>query len=301
VAIDDAMNEFFPSAKTLETSHSFTLHLVDETPPYGFAGCPNETIRVVVEAHETEGYVDWTPPHVVGDNCDGSVKTPDAVEQSDPPKAPGMYPVGAHTATYAFKDGSGNWHDEECTFTFEVIQKAHVVDLTCPPDVNLDTEADADFALVTWDPPIAMQGPKELDQSHISYPQGVQQGLPFPFGTTTITVRAQGEVTGTRVDEANRTDECVFTVTVSDPFKPFVDGTKYRCEDKDSPDVEPFGVCDGTDLQVRLHKSYAESHGYDVIGVAEKSSLSCCRSEAGVEHTCVQLADQEKISYCVPA
>lgn len=301
VAIDDAMTDAFPSASALESKHTFTVHLIDEIKPYGFEGCPNETIQVIIEAHETEGYVDWTPPHVVGDNCDAFVPVPEAVEQSTPPKAPGMYPVGAHSASYAFSDGSGNGYGEECTFHFEVIQKAHLVELTCPPNVELDTVRDGDFALVTWDPPVAMQGPVQLDQSHISYPQGVEQGLPFPFGTTEITVRAEGEVTGTRVEESERSDECIFTVTVTDPQKPMAIGEKYRCADPDSSDVVPYGICNGIDLQVTLHGTYRDSYGYDVIGVTPVSSLSCCTSEDNVEHACVQLSDQEKISYCVPA
>ena len=37
-------------------------------------------------------------------------------------------------------------------------------------------------------------------------------GLPFPYGTTTVTVKAMGEITGTRTEEEDQSDECTFKV-----------------------------------------------------------------------------------------
>ena len=105
--------------------------------------------------------------------------------------------MGSHVVNYAVADAFGNvLEDEECSFTIEVKQKAHPVDLMCPANVIMTTLEDASFAIVTWEPPVATQGGKKLDQSHIVYPQGVEPGLPFPFGTTTILVHANGEITG---------------------------------------------------------------------------------------------------------
>ena len=139
---------------------------------------------------------------------------------------PGGSQVGSHSVNYALFDASRNvLENEECSFTVEVKQRAHPVELTCPPNVTFPTLTDASFAIVVWEDPVAIQGGKILDQSHISYPQGVSFGLPFPFGTTHIKVRAEGEITGLRHDEHLQFDECTFAVTVEDPQIPEVDGT----------------------------------------------------------------------------
>ena len=57
------------------------------------------------------------------------------------------------------------------------------MDLTCPANVTFEALRRANFAIVTWEKPVATQGGKLLPDSLISYPQGVYPGLPFPFGT----------------------------------------------------------------------------------------------------------------------
>jgi hypothetical protein len=209
---------------------------------------------------------------------------------------------------YALMDASGNViQDEECSFTVEVKQRAHPVSVTCPPNVTFPTLPDASFAIVTWEDPVAEQGGKILDQSHISYPQGVSVGLPFPFGKTTITVHAAGEITGTRHDEHLQFDECTFTVTVQDPQKPDVDGRLFRCKENnvsaEEPPAKPYRVCAGFDLAWEPHPQYVNTHGYDVIGVKE-TTLDCCTDEFNIEHECVPIetdvAVTSQASYCRP-
>jgi hypothetical protein len=290
--------------------HCVHVTVSDNTGPYGMKNCP-ESQLVIIEPHETEAHnITWDLPEITGDNCEAFGTVPDAEEQSNPPKYPGMtMPVGSHPVNYALFDSSRNvLEDEECSFTVEVKQKAHPVVLTCPPNVTFQTLPDASFAIVVWEDPVATQGDKILDQSHITYPQGVSFGLPFPFGITHITVRADGEITGTRHDEHLQFDECSFAVTVEDPQIPEVDGRLYHCKDdvdKSDPSfVKPYRVCGGTDLTWTPHATYIHTHGYDVSGVHD-ASKGCCTDQFDVEHECVPVETdlvsvKPLASYCKP-
>jgi hypothetical protein len=284
----------------LTTTHTVTLHLLDETPPYNFTGCPAGPINMVIEAHETETTVDWTPPTVSGDNC-GNEGMAYVEEQSSPKKTPGMIlPVGSHVVSYAFKDMYHNPMDEECRFEIHIVQKAHPVTVVCPDDVTFPTVEDARSAIVTWPEPLATQGDSPLDATHITYTQGVSAGMMFPFGKTTVFVNATGAVTGTRVDEHLQFDECTFEVTVTDPYDPKVDGREYRCKNKESTDVKPYKICDGPDISVRLHETYTDTFGYETLGVTQKASLSCCESEDDTLHECVPVPGSTMNKYCKP-
>jgi len=282
------------------TTHTVTLTLVDETPPFNFTGCPTETITVIIEAHEEEGQADWTPPTVTADNC-GEEAEAYAEEQSVPQKYPGMMlPVGSQMVKYAFKDKYGNTMSEECTFEVHIIQKAHPVEVICPPDVSVPTVENARAGVVLFEPPVATQGGEKLPDSQIHFLQGVRSGMMFNFGITTITVNATGLVTGTRVDEHLQYDECSFTITVTDPFDPKVDGRPYRCKTADSPDVLPYKVCEGPEVTARLHETYLDTFGYDTLGVIEKTGLSCCASEDDTLHECVPVPGSSMNKYCHP-
>jgi hypothetical protein len=286
---------------TLSTTiHTATLNLVDETPPYNTSGCPTETITVLIEAHEEMGQVDWTPPTVTGDAC-GNEGMAYVEEQSTPKKEPGMMlPVGSHQVEYAFMDMHHNVMDEVCIFEVKIEQKAHPVEVVCPADVTVPTLENARAGIVHWSDPVATQGTDTLPASQIHYVQGVTSGMMFPFGITTITVNATGLVTGTRVDEHLQFDECLFTVTVTDPFDPLVDGRPYRCKNKDSPDVQPYKVCEGPDVTVHLHELYIDNFAYQTLGAVEKSGLSCCESEDDTLHECVAVPGSSLNKYCKP-
>lgn len=282
------------------TTHTVTLELVDLQGPYNYTGCPTERIEVVIEAHEDMGQADWTPPTVTGDNC-GNEHEAYVEEQSVPMKYPGMMlPPGSHVVRYSLKDKFHNTMAEECIFEVHVVQKAHPVTVTCPPDVSVPTVENALAGIVHWDAPVAMQGSEMLDASHIYYPQGVSPGMMFPFGITTITVNATGALTGERIDEHLMFDECTFTVEVTDPFDPLVDGRPYRCKDKDSADVRPFKVCDGPDVSPRFYENYRDDFGYEVLGVIQKTSLSCCESEDDTLHECTAVPGSSVNKYCKP-
>jgi hypothetical protein len=313
VAIDDAMTHLSPPLPTpsvatttytvtLTTTHTVTVNLVDLTGPANFTGCYEHNMGYIVEAHETGSIVNWVPPMVWIDNC-GQEDEGYVVEATG--KHDGMWlPVGSHPVRYSFFDKYDNVMDEECIWTINVVQKAHPVEITCPPDVTVPTVEDAYAGIVTWDPPTATQGGVALDASQISYPQGVFSGMMFPFGRTTVTVNATGAITGDRIDEHLMYDECSFVVEVTDPFDPKVDGRMYRCKNSETADINavpPFKICDGPEVNAAFPATYRDNFGYETNGVATKSELSCCESEENVAHACVPVPGSLHNKYCAPA
>jgi len=307
-AIDDHSDGLFVN-KTLThrtTTHTVELNLVDETPPNGFTDCP-ESQFIEVEAHETFAHVDWIPPTATGDNCDEFFELPPAEEQHNPPHYPGeAFEVGKiHTVTYAFKDAAGNYMEEMCTFTIQVVPKAHPVVVTCPPSVTVPSLQHSAFGIVKWPEPVVMQHDKQLiGPEYITYPQSVESGMPFGFGVTQVTVHATGEITGNRTREEDQSDECTFNVTVTDPESPKVDGSMFRCDSANMAlGVAPYSQCGGKKVLVKLYPTYLDTHGYEVIGTAEESK-ECCTSEEEVKHVCTAVPGAEGSSpaqYCTPA
>jgi len=290
----------FDDVSYTTTVHRVSLHLKDSTPPYNFTGCPANQF-VEIDAHETETHVDWIPPIVTGDNCEKYGTLPEAIEMSEPQKYPNMtLPVGSHMVRYSLEDASGNVYPEECIFEIEIMQKAHPVNVVCPEDVTVQTVVDMRSGIVHWPEPVATQGEVILDESHITYTQGVFSGMMFPFGVTSVHVNVTGEVTGTRTEEHLRYAECTFVVTVTDPFDPKVDGREYRCKNKDTTDIAPYRICDGPEVTMRLHSTYFENFGYDLLGVLEHDSLSCCMGEDDVVHECVPVEGSEHNKACKP-
>jgi len=289
-AIDDyssAVGVFHAGRAELDVSprnasFSVGLSLEDKSPPHTIVDCPRST-TVTIKPHHTAAIVQWKLPHAL-DNCEGALPP---IEQSEPQKHPGMhFPVGVHTVTYAFMDAAGNRMASECEFVVHIKPKADPVAVDCPGDVSVSAVPDAAFGLVFWPAPVAAEGSKVLGASHVSYPQGLESGIAFPYGTTTVLVLANG----TREGEETASDECTFSVTVTDNQRPMLDGQRYRCLDESSLDVRPFGICDGMELNVSRHGGFATSHKYDVIGATRVPPRGCCTSEDNVEHECVPVA-----------
>merc|ERR1719213_256254 len=103
-----------------------------------------------------------------------------------------------------------------------------------------------------------------------------------------------------------------FTVTVTDPQIPKVDGRMYRCKDSNradsmgfaslhgkQPPAKPYEVCGGLALDWMPHDAYVETHHYDVKYSVTRD-YRCCRSEMGVDHVCKPVPGTKKSSYCAP-
>jgi hypothetical protein len=283
------------NAQTL--THTATVTLVDKDGPTKIECRPTidgEMEEVVlVEPDATEGIAKWFLPKVIADNC---LKTywdygmlPKPVEANGH-KSGDTFPVGVHTISYTLYDNSKNVAEKECSFNVKIEQKAHPVKITCPPSVTFNTVKYTEFGVPTWDAATATQGPKKLPHSAITYKHNVHAGLPFPYGTTHVTARAVGE--------KDKFDECVFSVTIADPQRPSVDGRHYRCGA--AGDVEPWGVCSGTDLVVAKHEGYATTGGYDLRGTTKKKDLACCDDEHGTKYHCDGTDAGWHFKYCKP-
>merc|ERR550537_1572560 len=293
--IDDFSEPFsFPEGEELpewhQFNHSVLLTVKDKTPPTAIDQCP-ENISIEIEPEEMSTTVNWTVPKVSEDNCLGTGEAPPPPVEFEE-KYPGMtMDVGAHIVKYAFHDAHGNAYGEECTFEVKITHKKHPVTVTCPDTQIVDTLPDSDFAIVTWDLPVAMQNDDILDSSHIKYEPSVAPGMPFPFGETTIKVIATGK-NYTAVTEGHQDlekDECYFKVKVGDPQSPKCDGRKYRCGGSSSG-TKPYGLCDGPELEISFHKDFDATHEYETVGVEQLVNEDCCTSEEDVEHACSVIA-----------
>jgi len=219
-------------------------------------------------------------------------------ESATPSKRKATLPVGNHEISYPIEDAFGNRYSEECSFVVTVVPKAHPVKLTCPEDVTVNTYELSPFGAPTWTAPVAMQGNETLPASHITYLNGAGPGLPFIWGSTTVTAKAVGKITGERTREEEQSDECSFRVTVKDPYRPYVDGRLFRCAEEGTG-VEPYGVCEGTDLRVKLHTGYEDTGGYDLDSSLTRAGDGCCTSEMGQAFSC-QAGPSEHFKYCQP-
>jgi hypothetical protein len=293
--IDDFSAPFsFPDDEDMpewhQFNHSVLLTVKDETPPTKIDQCPDD-IDIEIEPTEMSTVVNWTVPKVSEDNCLGTGPAPPpAVEIEN--KFPGMtMEVGAHIVKYTFHDAHGNAYEDECSFEVRIVHKNHPVNVTCPTLEPFDTLKDSDFAIVTWDTPIALQNGEILDASHITYEPSVAPGMPFPFGETTIKVIATGKdyaAVKSGHQELEK-DECFIKVQVGDPQSPKCDGRKYRCAVEGSA-TKPFGLCDGPELGISFHEDFDATHAYETTGVSQLSNEACCTSEEDVAHECSAIA-----------
>merc|ERR1719171_1813676 len=303
--IDDFSEPFnFPESEDLPEWHQFNpsvlLKVKDETPPTSIADCPVD-INITIEPTEMSSVVDWTVPHVDGDNCLGTGEDP-----PPPTEVEGKYPgmtmdVGAHLVKYEFHDAHGNPYHDECIFQVKITHRNHPVTVTCPDLEPFDTLPNSDFAIVDWPLPVAVQNGQTLDASHITYEPDVASGFPFPFGETTIKVIATGE-NYAAVQEGHQElekEECFFKVTVGDPQDPKCDGREYRCLEEGSG-VKPYGLCDGPEVAVSLHDEFASTGEFEATTVAQLVDEACCTSQAEVAHTCTAIAGTGS-KQCKPA
>jgi len=297
-------------------THIATVVLTDTSPPDEI-DCPDD-VTIKLEGNATEANFTWTLPKVTKDNClaYGDLPMPKEVsgrgaplDAASPRNHTATLPVGEHIIRYPVFDAFHNVYPEMCTFKVKVTPAAPSVIVTCPADVEVNTLPNAYFGVPCWDPPTATQGGKLLDPSYIEIKFGLQPGLPFPYGETTVYVTARGKITGNRTGEHNQTDDCTFKVKVKDPQRPDVDGRPYRCDgnidrpdlpDFDASSIEPYGVCLGSELTIRVHDGYKDHGGYDVTGLEEKASARpCCADEMGTAYFCAGHASS-LFSYCVP-
>jgi len=303
--IDDFSEPFhFSASEDLpewhQFNHSVVLTVLDETPPTSIADCPAD-INITIEPTEMSAVVNWTVPHVDGDNCLGTGDAPPPPTEVEG-KHPGMtMEVGAHIVKYEFHDAHGNPYGEECIFQVKISHRNHPVTVTCPELEKFDTLLNSDFSIVDWPLPVAVQNGQTLDASHIAYEPDVASGFPFPFGETTIKVIATGQEYAA-VQSGHQeleTDECFFKVTVGDPQDPKCDGREYRCLEEGTG-IKPYGLCDGPEIAVTLHDEFAATGEFEAASVSQLVNEACCTSQTEVSHTCTAIAGTGS-KQCMPS
>ncbi|KAA3623921.1 MAG: HYR domain-containing protein [Bacteroidetes bacterium] len=168
----------------------------DNVPPD--ITCPNS---IAVAATSPSGaIVNYTTP-VGTDNC-----TPITVQTTGLPSG-ATFPIGTTTNTFDVTDQEGT--NFNCAFN--VIVTGLAPDIVCPANISVNTDPGQCGAIVSF----AATDNTGIPASSITYSQ--DPGTSFPVGTTTVTATATNAV---------GTDQCSFTVTVTDNTPP-----EAICED----------------------------------------------------------------------
>ena len=192
---------FFPVGTTSVTATAtnsagsdmctFDVVVIDNQLPT--ISCPS---NISVRAFGPSGtIVNYTAP-VGTDNCSNpvTVRTLGLASGS-------TFPIGVSTVTHTVTDASGN-NAALCSFTVTVGTIAPVI--TCPSNINVNTDANQCGAVVNYSTPATATG---APVPTITYSPA--SGSFFPVGTTTVTATATN---------AAGSDMCTFDVTVTDNF-----------------------------------------------------------------------------------
>ena len=105
--------------------------------------------------------------------------------------------------------------------------------ITCPPNINGNTDPEAPTKRVTWAIPQASDNAQNHDQNAVpklttSHPH-IKSPYDFAIGTTRIVYTA--------TDKSNLTSSCTMTITVSGEYLPFVQNNRLM-----KPRQERFGT-----------------------------------------------------------
>lgn len=177
-------------ARGLESTHTFDIHVKDETVPV-FVNCPADITVQQNDACET--VVTWTPP-TVSDVC-GSPRVASTRKPGD------KFPIGPTRVEYTATDAKGN--NTVCGFTVNVITEATPTIAGCPAQPIHVQANELGEAEATWPEPQATIacGEVPVERSHAP-------GSIFNIGTTSVKYTfGQGDHTAT----------CSFDVIVAPP------------------------------------------------------------------------------------
>lgn len=206
-------------AAGLTANCSFDVVITDNENPT--IACPTN-ITQSTDPGNCSAVVTFTAP-IGTDNCAGAT----TVQTAGLPSG-SSFPVGTSTITYTVTDAVGL--TSTCSFNI-IISDSENPTITCPGDINQNTDLDACGAIVTFTAPT---GSDNCTGASTSQTTGLPSGSFFPIGTTTNTFVV--------TDLAGNTSTCSFNVVISDNQAPSF-GT--NCPATISADNDP-GVCGGT-------------------------------------------------------
>ncbi|XP_070557233.1 hyalin-like [Ptychodera flava] len=157
--------------------------------------CPVDIVEVT-DTGQPDTHVTWTSPTVTDNSGEGLTPV------SEVP--PGRFPIGTTTVTYSATDSAGN--TGSCSFNVTIKDTESPV-LSCPVDIERETEAGQPDTDVTWTSPTVTDNSGEV----LTPVSEITPGR-FPIGTTTVTYTA--------TDNAGNTGSCSFNVTIKDTESP---------------------------------------------------------------------------------
>ncbi|MEO1260123.1 MAG: HYR domain-containing protein [Bacteroidota bacterium] len=230
VICDPDSGSFFPVGDSIVTcivtdvsnnadTCMFTVTVNDTQPP--FLACPADT-TVFIAGSVADTMIFDIGLDSLSDNCmvDTFFHTfSGAMMGSGDGDASGTsFVPGETTVTYTAVDGSGNM--DSCSFVVNILQSV-IIDLVCPSNYSVPTDAGQCSAVVDTDAP-SVDPVTGVDTIYYvltnattgSGPDSVPDDQVFNAGTTTVTYTA--------VSVTNDTSICSFTVTVTDQEDPVI-------------------------------------------------------------------------------
>lgn len=189
--------ELTVSDGSLDDKCTATIAVIDNQDPILI--CSNNIVQTA-DPSTCGAIVNFNPPSAV-DNCPGAV-----ISRLSGINTGSLFPVGVTTQKYQVVDASGNI--DECEFTITVTDDQDPV-LICSGNIVRTTDLSVCGAIVNFDPPSAVDNCPGAVITRLS---GINTGSLFPVGVTLQRYRV--------VDDSGNTDECEFTVTVTDDQDP---------------------------------------------------------------------------------
>ncbi|OAV43789.1 hypothetical protein A3850_004430 [Lewinella sp. 4G2] len=215
---------------------NFTVTVTDDEPPSIL--CP-PNVNVATVAGQCQAPATFADP-TFSDNCPGATLSRTAGSASG-----SSFDKGSNLITYRATDAAGLTKD--CSFTVTVTD-TEPPQINCPSAVTVDAEPGTCAATVTFPVPVGTDNCSPVTTERIA---GPESGGSFPVGTTTVTYRA--------TDIAALTDECSFTVMVTDRQAPTT-----NC-------VAEFSRSLGEENQVLLEVVDIDNGSSDACGITNAS------------------------------
>ncbi len=172
---------------------SFTVTVNDNEAPQ--ITCPSN-INVNTDAGNCSAVVVYTTP-VGTDNC-----TPTTTQTAGLASG-ATYPTGMTMNTFQVTDGTST---VDCSFNI-VVTDNEVPQITCPSNINVNTDAGNCNAVVTYTAPIGTDNCTPMT----TQTAGLASGATYPTGTTTNTFQ---------VTDGTSTADCSFNIVVTDNEAP---------------------------------------------------------------------------------
>ncbi|MBK8341051.1 MAG: HYR domain-containing protein [Flavobacteriales bacterium] len=181
------------------TTCTFNVQVIDTIRP-SLQTCPTN-ITLNADAGACGAIYTYTPPTAM-DNCDGPLTV---VRVLGPPSG-SLFPIGTTIVLHRATDLSGRFRN--CEFTVTVVDNIFPALANCPADMDVDAEANACGAHVTFTTPAA----SDNCTAALTQTLGPVSGSLFPIGDTPV------EFTAT--DPAGQAVTCGFNVHVDDTTPP---------------------------------------------------------------------------------